>query len=73
MRVLSSANESNNSTCYWASDQITDNDSSNLPFFLYFLIAFGCIRAFRIFVDMKQLKRYKDTRKDRYLDGLFNH
>jgi hypothetical protein len=52
---------------------ITDKDASSLPFFLYFLIAFGCIRALKILVDMKQHKKYKDETKDPRLDDLFSH
>ncbi len=58
VRDLSSSNDANNSTCYLATDMIKDKDASALPFFLYFLIAFGCHRAFKIFVDLRQLKRY---------------
>lgn len=61
LRSLASSS-GNNSTCYWAIDKITEKDSSNIPFFLYFLVAFGAIRAYKILVDLKQLRLYKTAR-----------
>ena len=45
--------DSNNSTCYWQTDKIGDKNASTFPFFLYFLVALGVIRAIRILVDLK--------------------
>ena len=55
----SGSQDANNSTCYWATDSIKDSDSPAFPFMLYFLIAFGVVRAFRTVTNMKQLQRYK--------------
>lgn len=61
LRSLKGDNEGN-STCYFAADKITEKDSSAVPFFLYFVIAFACIRAFKILVDLKQLQVFKQPR-----------
>ena len=56
LRLLSSSNtqgDPNNSTCYWATELVTDKDASALPLFLYFIVAFALIRAFKILVDMR--------------------
>ena len=64
-------NDSNNSTCYWKTDKVGDKHASLIPFFLYFLVALGIIRAIKILVDLKQLKKYKETRMDPYTEQLF--
>jgi len=69
-RNLASSNE-NNSTCYWAVDKVTEKNESTFPYFLYFLLAFGAIRAFKILVDMRQLRRYKVHQRDGYIAELF--
>ena len=62
---------SNNSTCYWKTDIVTDKDSALFPFFLYFIVALSAIRAIKILVDLRQLKKYKATRMDPYVAELF--
>ena len=47
------AKNQNNSTCYWKTDSITDKNSSLTPFFLYFLIVFLVINAFKILLDYR--------------------
>ena len=64
-------NDSNNSTCYWKTDKVGDKHVSLIPFFLYFLVALGVIRAIKILVDLKQLRKYKETRMDPYIEQLF--
>ena len=64
-------NDSNNSTCYWKTDKVGDKHASLIPFFLYFLVALGVIRAIKILVDLKQLRKYKETRMDPYIEQLF--
>ena len=65
------SNNENNSTCYWAIDKVTEKHESTFPYFLYFLIAFGVTRAFKIIVDMKQLRCYKVQKPDDYIAELF--
>ena len=64
-------NDSNNSTCYWKTDKVGDKHASLIPFFLYFLVALGVIRAIKILVDLKQLRKYRETRMDPYIEQLF--
>ena len=39
---------------------------------MYFLIAFGVIRAIKILVDLRQLKRYKEQRREPIIAEFFN-
>lgn len=38
-----------------------------------FLLAFGTIRAIKIFIDLRQLRRYKQSQPDSYTAELFTN
>ena len=70
---MASSQVASNSTCYWADHMITEEkDASLFPFFVYFLVAFGTIRAIKIFTDLKQLGRYKEHTRDKIVSEFFN-
>ena len=71
-RSLDASSAGNNSTCVWHTNVVTEKDGSSVPFFLYFIVVFGIIKALETLVDMRQLALYKKSRREGYVQNLFD-
>ena len=55
---------STSASCYKSTALITDKDASTFPFFSYYIAAYVAIRIVKTLIQLRQLKRYQDTRPD---------